>query len=107
MQCLNERFELLDLALAQVRGGMRTIELLRERAYYFRAGRVGQARQFLEVLIDVVPRRTALGRRADENRAFNRRRKGDDVATDRTFPASGVGGGAKRAGNLVAFAAER
>jgi hypothetical protein len=46
--------KLVDFSLPQVRGRVGSVELLRQRADDLRAGRVGQALQFEQVLVEVM-----------------------------------------------------
>jgi hypothetical protein len=81
--------QLVELPLAEVRGRMGAVELLRERAHDVGAGRVGQARELLEVLLDVVAVRGALEGGADEHDTLGRRGDGDQVAGDRDDSCEG------------------
>jgi len=83
---LNAKLELLYLPRSQIRPGVRPVELLRQGADDLRTGRIGKAPELFEMLVNGVLRRTALERRADEDRPFNRRREIDWLATDETLP---------------------
>jgi hypothetical protein len=54
---------------------VRLVELLRHFTDDHRAGRVGQARELPQMFFELVSRAAALPRRADENRALDRRRE--------------------------------
>jgi len=83
---LDALLELLDLPLAEIGRRVRPVELLRERADDLGARRVGEALELEQVLIEMVLRARALERRADEERALDRRRERDDVACDGMTP---------------------
>ncbi|MGQ0646744.1 MAG: hypothetical protein ACT4P7_04175 [Gemmatimonadaceae bacterium] len=53
---------------------------MREQARDFRSGGIGEAFELVQVRFDVQPGVGALARRADENRALDRRREGDQFA---------------------------
>jgi hypothetical protein len=53
---------------------------LGQLADHLRAGGVGQARQLAEVLVERLARTRPLERRADEERALDWRRDGDQIA---------------------------
>jgi len=66
----DQSLELVDLAAADVGGGIGPVELLREGARDQRPRRIGEALELLEVLGDVMARVGALDGRADEDGAF-------------------------------------
>ena len=72
--------QLVDLALPQVRRGVRAIELLRQRAHDLGAGSVRQPLQLEQVLVHVMPGIRPLQRRAHKQCALNWRRKVDYVS---------------------------
>ena len=72
--------QFVDLALPQVGRGIRPVELLCQRANDLRPRRVGESFQLEQVFVEVVLRVRPLQRRADEQRAFNRRREIYDVS---------------------------
>jgi hypothetical protein len=59
---------------------MRAVELLGELADDLGAGRVGEALQLAEVLVQRLARARPLERRSDEERPLNRGRDGDEIA---------------------------
>jgi len=46
--------QLVHFSLPEIRGGIRAVELLRETSDHLRAGRIGEAFQFEQVLVEVV-----------------------------------------------------
>jgi hypothetical protein len=76
----DQRLELLDLALAEVRARVRTVELLRELADDLGTRRVGKALELAQVLVERLARARPLERRSDEERPLGRGRDGDQVA---------------------------
>jgi hypothetical protein len=74
--------QFLELPLPQVRRWARTIEQLCDLSDDFRARRIRQARQLLEMLRQQMPRRRSLQRSADENGALRWRCERDDVSSD-------------------------
>jgi hypothetical protein len=87
VRLLDERAELLDLPFPEVRRGIRTIDLLSDASDDDGAGSVRELLELIEMLVDVVPRRRSLARRADEKRSLDRRGEGDQVAGDETTPS--------------------
>jgi hypothetical protein len=75
--------QLVELALAEVGGRVRAVELLGERAHDVGAGGVRQAGELLEVLLDAVAVGGALEGGAHEHDALGGRGDGDQVACDR------------------------
>ena len=78
--------QLLDLALAEVGGGVGPIDLLRDAADDHGARRVGELFELLEMLVDVMPGRRALARRSDEQCALDGRGEGDQIARNIRCP---------------------
>ena len=62
----DERRELVDLALAEIRRRVGSIDLLRETADDDRTSRVRQFLELVEMVVDVMARRGAFPRRADQ-----------------------------------------
>jgi hypothetical protein len=52
---------------------VRTVELLREHAHHFRAGRVGQPLELLEMFVERLACARPLERRSNEERPLSRR----------------------------------
>jgi hypothetical protein len=79
---VDEPFELVELALAEIGARMRAVELLGELADDERARRVGEPLQLAQMLVQRLARAGALQRRADEERPLDRGRDGDQIACD-------------------------
>jgi len=76
--------QLLQLALAEVRCRTRPVEQLRDFSDDFRARRVSEAGELLEMLGEKVSRVRALQRRSDEDRALRGGRERDGGFGDRS-----------------------
>ena len=72
--------QLVDLALAEVRAGMRAVDLLRELADDGRACGVRELRQLAQMVVDETPRARTLERGAHEQRPLCRRRDDDRIS---------------------------
>ena len=72
--------ELLELARAEVRAGVRAVDLLRHLADDDRAGGVGELGELAEVLVGDAASARALERNADEERPLDRRDDVDRIA---------------------------
>ena len=88
---VDERPELLDLPLPEVGRGVGPIDLLCDAPDDDGTGRVDELLELLEMLIQIVARRRPFARRADKQGALDRRREGNQIASDGdSFRDSGV-----------------
>jgi hypothetical protein len=85
----DERPQLFDLPLAEVGRWIRPVDLLGQRPDDDRARGVRELLELLEMFIDVMSRRCPLARRANEQRALDGRREGDEISCYGTAPGGG------------------
>jgi hypothetical protein len=78
----DERAELVDLPFAEIRRRIRSVDLLRDAADDDRARRIDELLELLEMLVDVMARRCAFSRRANEQCPLERSRERDQIASD-------------------------
>jgi hypothetical protein len=79
---VHERLQLLDLPLAEIRAGVRTVELLRDVADDFGARRVGEPLQLPQMFVEQLEGSRPLRGRPDEQGALDGLGDGDQIACD-------------------------
>lgn len=81
-ELVDSLFEFVDLAAAEIRCGVGSVELLRQRTDNNNACRVRKPCQFLEMFVDLMTSSAALRGSTDENCALDRRFKRDVFLAD-------------------------